>query len=263
MKSVQLTPGKMNYSLSPGNSPALLFIHGNSSSSYFWSKQLSDPALQPFTLITPDLFGHGRSDHLITGYSTGSWADAIIQLIDSLSLKTVILIGHSMGGHIALRIAEKHTNVKGLVLLGTTPFSSAADISQAFHPSNVLASIFTEEIPEDFSEIEEAFFNQVDPAFQQIFRSTDPKIRSSLAKEATSVDFQNELEIINKLSYPVGLTVGSNDSLINQAYLHKITANNFWNHQLHTIPESKHYSHWDNPAYFNSFLLKYAEFQEV
>ena len=263
MKSVQLTEGKMNYYLAPGNSPALLFVHGNSSSSYFWSKQLADPALQQFTLITPDLFGHGRSDHLKTDYSLDLWADSIIQLIDSLSLPKIILIGHSMGGHIALRIAERHVNVKGLVLLGTTPFASQSDISQAYQPSNVLTSIFTEEIPTDFSEIEGAFFNQVDPDFQQIFRSTDPKIRSSLAKEATSIDFKNELKIINKLSYPVGLAVGSNDSFINQAYLHSITFNNFWNHQLHTIPACKHYSHWDNPSYFNSFLLKYIKYQQI
>ena len=90
-----------------GNGPALLLLHGIAGSSRTWRDvfpRLSDR----FTVIAPDLMGHGQSEKPVGDYSLGSFASGIRDLLDVLDIDRVSVIGQSFGGGVAMQLAYQH-----------------------------------------------------------------------------------------------------------------------------------------------------------
>ena len=85
-----------------GEGPAVLFIHGLLGSQRQWS-HLLDRIDEDHRVIMPDLFGHGASDKPAVGdYSLGAHAGTLRDLLDRLGIDKVTLVGHSLGGGIAM-----------------------------------------------------------------------------------------------------------------------------------------------------------------
>jgi pimeloyl-ACP methyl ester carboxylesterase len=84
-----------------GSGPALLFIHGILGSQKQWG-HLVDRLDDNHRLIVPDLFGHGESAKPIGDYSLGAHAATLRDLLDKLGIAQVTLVGHSLGGGIAM-----------------------------------------------------------------------------------------------------------------------------------------------------------------
>lgn len=95
----------------------LLFVHGTGENHRFWAHQLK--ALKEADSYALDLPGHGRSEG--RGFKTiAAYCDFLPSLLKALALEKAILVGHSMGGAIALDFALRHpTRTEGLILVGT------------------------------------------------------------------------------------------------------------------------------------------------
>jgi pimeloyl-ACP methyl ester carboxylesterase len=90
-----------------GWGPLIVLIHGITSNSATWDRVL--PALaQRYTVLAPDLLGHGRSDKLRGDYSVGAHANTIRDLLDALGYRKATLVGHSLGGGVALQFAYQY-----------------------------------------------------------------------------------------------------------------------------------------------------------
>ncbi len=87
-----------------GSGPVLLLLHGIANSSQTWERVA--PALsERFTLIAPDLLGHGESATPRGDYSLGAHATAVRDLLTALGIEHVTVVGHSLGGGIAMQFA--------------------------------------------------------------------------------------------------------------------------------------------------------------
>ncbi len=87
--------------------PVLLLIHGITSSSSTWDPVI--PALAEHAhVIAPDLLGHGDSDKPRADYSLGGFASGLRDLLDHLGHERVTVIGHSLGGGVAMQFAYQH-----------------------------------------------------------------------------------------------------------------------------------------------------------
>ena len=87
-----------------GEGPALLFIHGIGDSSETWSRVLPILA-RDHTVIAPDLLGHGRSDKPHADYSVAAYANGMRDLLGVLGVDRVTVVGHSLGGGVAMQFA--------------------------------------------------------------------------------------------------------------------------------------------------------------
>lgn len=85
-----------------GSGPAVLFIHGILGSQGQWA-HLVDRVDDDHRVIVPDLFGHGASAKPAGDYSLGSHAATLRDLLDRLDVERVTLVGHSLGGGIAMQ----------------------------------------------------------------------------------------------------------------------------------------------------------------
>ncbi len=87
-----------------GEGPTILLIHGIAGSSTTW--RLVMPALaEHYTVIAPDLLGHGHSAKPRGDYSLGAYASGIRDLLTVLEKERVTLVGHSLGGGVAMQFA--------------------------------------------------------------------------------------------------------------------------------------------------------------
>jgi pimeloyl-ACP methyl ester carboxylesterase len=87
-----------------GSGPVLVLVHGITSSSATWARVMPYLA-RHFTVIAPDLVGHGESDKPRGDYSLGAHANNIRDLLLALGHGRASVVGHSLGGGIAMQFA--------------------------------------------------------------------------------------------------------------------------------------------------------------
>jgi pimeloyl-ACP methyl ester carboxylesterase len=86
-----------------GSGPVVLLIHGITSSSENWRRVLPSLARR-FTVIAPDLIGHGESDKPRGDYSLGAHASFMRDLLVALGHDRATVLGHSLGGGVAMQL---------------------------------------------------------------------------------------------------------------------------------------------------------------
>jgi pimeloyl-ACP methyl ester carboxylesterase len=87
-----------------GNGPLLVLIHGIAGSSATWEEVLPRLA-ERYTVIAPDLLGHGSSAKPRADYSLGAYASAVRDLLGVLGYERGTIVGHSLGGGVAMQFA--------------------------------------------------------------------------------------------------------------------------------------------------------------
>ncbi len=100
-QTVELSGNELSY-LDVGEGPAMLFVHGILGSHQGWAHLVTELSSQ-WRVIAPDLFGHGTSAKPMGDYSLGAHAATLRDLLDRLDIDTVIVVGHSLGGGVAMQ----------------------------------------------------------------------------------------------------------------------------------------------------------------
>jgi pimeloyl-ACP methyl ester carboxylesterase len=123
---------------SAGTGPVLVLVHGITSTSATWANVLPYLA-ERFTVIAPDLLGHGESAKPRGDYSLGAYASGIRDLLIALGYERATFVGHSLGGGVAMQLAyqfPEHCDRLVLVASGglgreITPLLRAASLPGA------------------------------------------------------------------------------------------------------------------------------------
>ncbi len=107
-----------------GRGTAIVLLHGFLENSTMWNFFVAEYA-KKYRVITIDLLGHGETGCLGYVHTMEDMADAVQAVLTELRIRKAILMGHSMGGYVALAFAELYADVvKGVVLQNS---SSRAD----------------------------------------------------------------------------------------------------------------------------------------
>jgi pimeloyl-ACP methyl ester carboxylesterase len=122
-----------------GQRPNIVFIHGNSLSSKMFADQLGDSKGLAFfyDVYAIDLPGHGDSTDATpeteSCYSIDGFPQAMVEAVKILRLEpaSTIVFGHSLGGHIGIRMLQM-MNLAGIGITGTPPFDIPIDMEPRF-----------------------------------------------------------------------------------------------------------------------------------
>ncbi|MBZ5740243.1 alpha/beta fold hydrolase [Nocardioides mangrovi] len=87
-----------------GSGPVVLLLHGLGCDHTTWEPVIESLSRR-YTVIAPDLLGHGQSDKPRADYSVGGYANGMRDLITVLGIDKVTVIGHSFGGGVAMQFA--------------------------------------------------------------------------------------------------------------------------------------------------------------
>lgn len=106
--------------------PSLLLIHGFAGSTRWWD-QLVQHLCHTYHIVAVDMLGHGKSSNGYYGYSIIQQSSAFIEILKDLNVERLVIVGHSLGTHVALAVSEMiqsfqlHIEVDGLVILDQCP----------------------------------------------------------------------------------------------------------------------------------------------
>lgn len=130
---------KLYYEEAGAADPAMVFVHG-----WCCDHTHHAPQVEHFSphhrCISVDLRGHGRSDVPADGYTIPEFADDVASLCGQLGLRKPVIVGHSMGGAVALALAARHPALpRAIIMLDAAIFPPDAlaamkdQFSAAFH----------------------------------------------------------------------------------------------------------------------------------
>lgn len=105
----------------PAGERAVVLLHGYSASVEWWDRVAA--AMLDQRVIALDLVGHGGSEapRDVTDYGIDGQAQAVRHALDALNVRRAILVGHSMGGNVAIAVAEQNPERVERVVISDTP----------------------------------------------------------------------------------------------------------------------------------------------
>ncbi|MCW2635218.1 MAG: putative hydrolase, partial [Blastococcus sp.] len=103
-REIRVVHGHRRAYVRAGSGPALLLLHGIGNNCQTWSGVIERLA-ESYTVIAPDLLGHGDSDKPRGDYSIAAYANGMRDLMSVLDIEQATVVGHSLGGGIALQFA--------------------------------------------------------------------------------------------------------------------------------------------------------------
>lgn len=103
-----------------GNGETIVLLHGFLETLEMWNDLVPEFS-ETNQVVCIDLLGHGKTDCLGYVHTMDTMAEAVFAVLEHLAVETAYIIGHSMGGYVALALAEKHPDLfKGLCLMNST-----------------------------------------------------------------------------------------------------------------------------------------------
>lgn len=253
--------------LSPGDGPALLLIHGNSSCKEVFRNQLQGPIGAAFRCVAMDLPGHGRSDDARrpeAAYSVPGYADAALQVMRAFGHPRFAVLGWSLGGHIGLEMVHGSDAIAGLMITGSPPIRKGPDgFAAGFIPSRhmVLAG------QRDFSEEEIDAYSRatcgVNAPYERFLRDavarTDGRAREHMLKSILAGEGCDQREAAEHAKAPLAIVNGAEDEFINNAYIASLTYDNLWEGKVYDLEGVGHAPFWEAPEQFDPYLRRFVE----
>ncbi len=232
--------------------PPLVLIHGAGGTHLYWPPEIR--RLRSYCVYAIDLPGHGKSSMLDGQQTIGEYARYMVQWLEALKIRRAVLIGHSLGGAIALELAIHHPEyVVGLGLVG-----SGARLRVAPELLNFVADQTT-------------FYKAVDLLVAHSF-STQAPVRlvelasKRLAETRQSVlygDLQacNQFDVMDKLGavrQPTLVLCGEEDQMTPLRYAQYL-ASSIPDARLSVIPGAGHMVMLEQPGLVASRLFSFLQ----
>lgn len=229
---MQTIPKVTYIDLNPEGGQTLVFLHGLGSYSKFWKHQLETFAGQGWHVIAIDMVGYGKSSKPSSfPYTMASMADVVWELLKTQDIQRPTLIGHSMGGQVAMSFAIRYPkDVAALVLTAPAGFEKfSAHERQWF--TDVFSTTLVKSAPEAgiWSSVRRANFYRWVPEDEWLI---EERVRLAQSKEfdqyayaqVKSVHGLLETAVIRdnlgKISVPTLIIHGNQDRLIPNPFLH-------------------------------------------
>ena len=237
-------------------------IHGNSSSSQVFEPLFISSKINN-SIIAIDLRGHGENQnkrYSISDFRFGSQKKFVKEILSSVS-DGVLLIGNSLGGHIAIELANQLKNIKGLIIMGTPPLKKPINFKEAFLPENKLNCFFNENPREkdvsDAAEILVKSSRKRDLVVSD-FNKTNPLVRKAASIDVCENKFEDQYSIYTKLQIPKYILAGDSDPSVNRAYLQKVKEDSLHHDEIIDIVNCGHFPSIDKPLEFVRIVKEIA-----
>jgi pimeloyl-ACP methyl ester carboxylesterase len=256
--------------------PVLLLVHGMASSSTTWRLVLPG-LMERWTVVAPDLIGHGASDKPRYDYSLGAHANILRDLMIMLGIERATVVGHSLGGGVAMQFAYQHPQhcerlvlvssgglgpevswiLRALTLPGAEYLMPVLFPSLVREAGNALGrTLFRLGVRPPFEEHWRSYASLTEPANRHAFVRT---LRSVIDTNGQTVSAHDRLYLADRLSTLI--LWGRHDRIIpvehaNAAH-HAISGS-----QLVIFEASGHFPHTEEPQHFVEVVTEFVSNSE-
>ncbi len=264
-RTVELPFGRLAYRQAGIGGRPVVLLHGNSMSSRAFGPLMEAATGRELRLLAADLPGHGGSSDAAEAeatYTLPGYADVVSGFLDAQGADGAVVVGHSLGGHVALELAGRRADIAGVMVVGAPPIPNDAERAMAaYRPTPFLEICFKPDL--DAAETEAFAAGAMAPAepvpefaVADVAR-TDPRAREMLAKSIFEGDFLDEVELVSKLKQPLCVALGRDDPYVDEGYLSALDYRNLWRKKVTTLTGG-HAPFWDDPAGFGDLLGRFV-----
>jgi pimeloyl-ACP methyl ester carboxylesterase len=249
-----------------GSGPVVLLLHGLGCDHTTW-EPVVDSLSRRYTVIAPDLLGHGLSDKPRADYSVGGYANGMRDLLTCLGIDRATVVGHSFGGGVAMQFAYQFPErTERLVLVasgGLGPEVSPiirAITTPGFHPVMGLLTlpgvrhvgkaglVGLSRLPSrhtrDLDEVAEIYDSFKDPATRHAIRHVVRAVVDWRGQIVTMADRAYLTQVM-----PMAVIWGEDDQVIPVS--HAAHAGDLApDARVEVIPNAGHFPHKDHPQRF-------------
>lgn len=246
------------------NTLPLLLIHGNSFCNKIFRPLLLSRLSQTRRLIAMDLPGHGSSSNSPTpekSYTQPGYAGAAVELLRHLHIDRVVVMGWSLGGHVAIEMLPLAPGlVRGLVLVGSPPVGPG-QIARAFRlgdeprASAPAKEVLSAEELEGFSR------GCADAPYEQwmgeCVARTDGRARSVMFEGFLAGECCDQAAVVEDTDVLTAVVNGAMEPWIDLEYVRSVPYGNLWRGQCFELEGLKHAPFWGDPEKFVGILEEF------
>ena len=254
----------------------LLFIHGLGSNLKAWRKNI-DHLVGHYRCIALDLPGYGGSDMGVFPFSMNFFANTIQGFVAAMDLEQVVLVGHSMGGQIALHTAlKKDEHIEKLILVAPAGFETFTEKEKSWFKSTYTPSVL-EATPE--SQIVTNFHLNFYAFPNDAQFMIDDRLEMRHTQEYKHycqmiphcvMGMLNEpvFDRLTEITLPTLIVFGEDDKLIPNSFFHpdlttrgvaQSGQNKIPNSELVLIPSAGHFVQWEQAGRVNEVIWEFLK----
>ncbi len=258
-----------------GTGPEMVLLHGIASNNRTWDPVIEELA-KTHHVIAPDLIGHGLSAKPMADYSIGGYAAAVRDLLLALEVERFTLVGHSLGGGIAMQLLHMAPELVGRIVLvdsgglgrglgvplraASLPGAPLFIRTVASHPAQFAGRNLRRvldragvHLPTDVTEGLAGFASLRDPGARAAFLNT---VRASTSLGGQRVSAVDKLYLME--GCPALTIWGANDSIIPVRHAYE-AMELVPDMVLAVVADAGHFPHVDAPEQFVKLVLDFEE----
>jgi pimeloyl-ACP methyl ester carboxylesterase len=250
----------------PGDALPLFLIHGNSTSREVFRPLFESATLAQHRMIALDLPGCGDSDDAHAPkdtYTLPGLGEVVVDVVNRLGLKRYLLVGWSLGGHIAIETLLHGATPDGIVLTGTPPCGpDPAEIAATFLPGTG-GEVMSMEHPTE--EQLAAFITTVyapsapDEVLRRMAKRADGKLRHRFFEHVFEhPELEPQRKTIRDWPGPFALIQGRQEPFFRAADLDRLAWGKLWRGKTQWIEDAGHAPFFNQPEAYARLLQAFA-----
>lgn len=251
-KQILIDNSKINYKIA-GQGPAILILHGWGGSSDSWVEVQRILAGKGYKVIAPDFSGFGKSITPPEPWGVKEYVGIILKFTEELGLDKFVLLGHSFGGRIAIRLTHEHPEkVEKLILCNSAGIKPKPGIktTAVFILVRIGNAILSPKYLVRFKD-------SVRNIFYSFLRKKDyvkaNEMMKKIIRKILNEDLSDDLvDIKNKTL----IVWGERDKMVPVKYAY-IFKEKISNSELEIMPKIGHSPHLEEPKKLSQIILKF------
>ena len=242
-----------------GKGSAIVLLHGFLETCDMW-KDFIPELSKNYRIVCIDLLGHGQTDCIGYTHTMDDMADAVFEVLSYLKIKKAKCIGHSMGGYVALALAEKKPQLfEGLCLMNSTFEADSEERKSIRNRAIKMAHTNYESL------VQMSFSNLFAPESKTKFKQDYNKalrvalqtpVQGYIAAQHGMILRPNRFEVLKNISGNKLIIVGKKDSLIDGKKLYNKILNT--DIAIEELSEG-HMSHIENKSDLSYIIKRFIE----
>ncbi len=249
-----------------GREPALVLVHGNTSSKSAFRELLCEPALAQYRTIAIDLPGAGESgdaENPALDYTIPAMARTVMAVLFAAGLDHAVILGWSLGGHLAIEAAGQGANFRAIILTGTPPCGPGVDeVMSVFHPSDLMAVTAGETPPPELLDAYvHALYGKsktIPAEFFAAARRFDGRMRRIFSEHfMTTAEAAPQRRLVAEWPHPIAVIEGDEEPFFDPKGLDDLTWKNLWRGKCQPIAGAGHAPFFEQPKTYAALVADF------
>ncbi|GAB4206484.1 MAG: alpha/beta hydrolase [Roseiflexaceae bacterium] len=257
MSAIYLDNRLVHYEFVGRRGQPTLFLHSWMGSWRYWLPTM-DHISEKFRAYAMDFWGFGDSDRSRETFTIDDYVRMTIQFMDTLGLSKVNLVGHGMGGMVAVRAATEQPERFGKLMIVSTPifgsriqehaksntFSRLLGLSR---PTNDWAKMIRQ-MPAEDEQIRDELVEDTENLSEDLLRS--------VIHSVTETDLNQDLR---RLDLPLLAVYGGKDSIVSTEHASALSDDHKQLQQVLPLPNANHFPFLEQPVTFNRLIRDFLD----